>query len=320
MRTGLTALRTLLAMPFALLLALGPASANEVVYPPGSRVGLVPLQGIVPLKRGAGFENPDNNLIISLQELPRSTYQTIEAAVRDRKPLPTAMENAEVLETASGKAYLSRAGGPNSGPKNNRTAIMVSDGKITAYVAVDVPEAAAKTYSQQAIRQMLASTTFRSEVPGEEQLALMPFKVSELSGFTRVRTLVPGLAVMLLDGEVEATLSGAPYILIQVAPVSADQPDERERLARQLARQITQTIPIRDATPTLAEPMRIGGIAGHEMRIEAVSIKDDRKVNVVQWLRYGSGATLRILAAAPREDWPAMFARFRAVRDGIDRR
>jgi hypothetical protein len=320
MRIGPTALRSILAALPALLLLVGPALANDVVYPPGSRIGLVPLQGIVPLKRGPGFENPDNNLIISMQELPPAAWQTIDTAMRDRKPLPTAMENAEILETATGKAYLSRAGGPNSGPKNNRTAIMVTDGNITAYVAVDVPEAAAKTYSPQAIRQMLASTTLRPEVPAEEQLSLMPFKVSELSGFTKVRTLVPGLAVMLLNGEVEETLSGAPYVLIQVAPVSADQPNERERLARDLARQLTNTLPIRDAQPTLAELMRIGGTAGHEMRIEATSIKDDKKVNVVQWLRFGGGATLRIVAAAPREDWPEMFTRFRAVRDGIDRR
>ena len=320
MRIGPAALRSILTAPFALLMLLGPAFANDVVYPPGSRIGLVPLQGIVPLKRGAGFENPDNNLIISMQELAPAAYQTLDAAVRDRKPLPTAMDNAEVLETASGKAYLSRAGGPNSGPKNNRIAIMVTDGKMTAYVAVDVPEAAAKTYSDQAIRQMLASTTLRTEVPGAEQLALMPFTVSELSGFTNVRTLVPGLAVMLLEGEIEGTLSGAPYVLIQVAPVSAERPEDRENLARQLARQLVTTIPIRDAQPTLSEAMRIGGTAGHEMRIEATSIKDDKPVNVVQWLRFGGGATLRIVAASPRADWPEMFTRFRAVRDGIDRK
>ena len=318
MHIGRTALRSILAV--ALLILPGAALAADLVYPPGSRIGLVPLDGIVPVKRGAGFENPDTKLTVSMQELSAAAYQNVEAALRDRRPAPAGMDNPEVLETASGKAFLSRAGGPNSGPKNNRVAIMVTDGKFTAYVAVDVPEAATKTYSDEAIRTMLASTTLRTEVPSKEQLALMPFKVEELSGFSKVRTLVPGLAVMLLDGEIEGTLSGAPYILIQVAPVSAERPEDRDNLARQLARQLTTTIPIKDAQPTMAEPMRIGGTAGHEMRIEATSIKDDKPVNIVQWLRFGSGATLRIVAAAPRADWPEMFTRFRAVRDGIDRR
>jgi hypothetical protein len=41
---------------------------------------------------------------------------------------------------------------------------------------------------------------------------------------------------------------------------------------------------------------------------------------VVQWLRFGGGTSLRIIASATREDWPKAFPRFRAVRDGIDPR
>jgi hypothetical protein len=319
MRIGPTARRFRLAAPLALLLAgiSGAASADEVVYPPGSRIGLVPLQGIVALKNGLGFENPDNNLLVTLRELPLAEYEAIDAMVKEKKPLPHAIGDAQSFDTAAGRAYLSRAGGPNSGPKNNRIAIVVSDGKVAGYIAVDVPEAATKDYSDEAIRQMLASTRLRSEVPAEEQLALLPFKVADLSGFKNVRTLVPGQAVILLDGDEEAALSGAPYVLISIARVSADQPDSRERLARQLA----STIPgIREGRITTAEPMRIGGSPGHELRVDATSIKDDKPVSVVQWLRFGGGATLRIVAASTKEEWPQMFTRFRAVRDGIDRR
>lgn len=317
MPIGTTFLRSLPAALLALLLVAGTASANDLVYPPGSRIGLVPLDGIIPLKNGAGFENPDNNLVVTLREMPAAAYEAIDAAIKENKPLPTAMENPESFATATGKAYLSRAGGPNSGPSNNRVAIIVSDGNIAGYIAVDVPEAAARTYPDQAIRKMLASTTLRTEVPAEEQLALLPFKVSELAGFKKVRTLVPGQAVMLLDGNEEAALSGAPYVLIAVARIAADQPEDRERIARQLA----MTIPgIRDGRITMSEPMRIGGTAGHEMRIDATSMKDDKPITVVQWLRFGGGATLRILAQSTREEWPEMFTRFRAVRDGIDRR
>jgi hypothetical protein len=316
MRIGPTAWRALLAAPLALLLAAS-ASADDVVYPPGSRIGLVPLRGIIALKSGMGFENPDNNLVVTFRELPLSEYEAIDAAVKEKKTLPHAMGDAQTFETAAGKGYLSRAGGPNSGPKNNRIAIVVSDGKVAGYVAVDVPEAATKDYPDQAIRQMLASTKLRTEVPPEEQLGLLPFKVSDLAGFSRVRTLVPGQAVVLLDGDEEAALSGAPYVLISIARVSADQPDGRERLARDLAEAIPA---IRDWRITNSEPMRIGGTAGYETRLDAVSLKDNKPIRVVQWLRFGGGATLRIIAASTREEWPEMFTRFRAVRDGIDRR
>ena len=316
MRTGPTILRSTLTALLVTLGLAGTASANDLIFPPGSRIGLVPLDGIGLMKGGGGFENPDNNLTVTFREMPPSAFDAIDAALKESKALPTAMENPEAFTTAAGKAYLSRAGGPNSGPKNNRVAIIVSDGKIAGYIAVDVPEAAAKTYSDEAIRKMLASTMLRSEVPAEEQLALLPYKVSELSGFKNVRTLVPGQAVMLLDGDEEGALSGAPYVLITFAPIG-DQAEGRDRIARQLA----ETIPgIRDGRITNSEPMRISGAAGYETRVDATSVKDNKPVTVVQWLRFSGGGALRIIAASTREEWPQMFTRFRAVRDGIDRR
>jgi hypothetical protein len=316
-----------MAIPLALLALMGlslgqivasPALASELIYPTGSRIGLVPLQGVVAAKGGMGFENPDNNLTITMRELPAAAFEAVDTAIKERKAIPSAMENAVSFQTAAGKAYLSRAGGPNSGPKNNRVSILVSDGKIAGYIAVDVPEAAAKAYGDQAIQKMLASTTIRTEIPADEQLSMLPFRVSELSGFKTVKTLLPGQAVLLLDdGDDEAPLAGAPYVLLSIAPISADQAEGRERIARQLA----TTIPgIRDARITMSEPMRIGGTAGYETRIEATSVREDKPVTVVQWLRFGGGATLRIVAGAARDTWPESFTRFRAVRDGINPR
>jgi hypothetical protein len=38
----------------------------------------------------------------------------------------------------------------------------------------------------------------------------------------------------------------------------------------------------------------------------------------VQWLRFGSGGFLHLVASAPTTRWPEAFTRFRAVRDGVD--
>jgi hypothetical protein len=40
-------------------------------------------------------------------------------------------------------------------------------------------------------------------------------------------------------------------------------------------------------------------------------------VTVVQWIRFGGGTSLRIIASAPRDQWSDAFTRFRTVRDGI---
>jgi hypothetical protein len=78
---------------------------------------------------------------------------------------------------------------------------------------------------------------------------------------------------------------------------------------------------LRDARVTMSEPVRIEGAPGFETRIDAISGKDNTPVTVVQWLRFGSAnVALRIIASAPRTEWPQAFPRFRAVRDGIQSR
>ena len=69
---------------------------------------------------------------------------------------------------------------------------------FSGYVAVQVPENASRIYTDDAVRQMFASAVIRNEVPVEEQLGLMPFKMSELSNFKNIRTLAPGAALILV--------------------------------------------------------------------------------------------------------------------------
>jgi hypothetical protein len=68
----------------------------------------------------------------------------------------------------------------------------------------------------------------------------------------------------------------------------------------------------------MSEPIRINGQPGFETRIDGISGKDKTAVTVVQWIRFNAGgASLRIIASAPQDQWTDAFSRFRAVRDGI---
>jgi hypothetical protein len=40
----------------------------------------------------------------------------------------------------------------------------------------------------------------------------------------------------------------------------------------------------------------------------------------VQWLRFGAGGYLRMVAFAPKEGWTQSFTRFRAMRDSLEPR
>ena len=185
---------------------------------------------------------------------------------------------------------------------------------FSGYVAVQVPENASKIYTDDAVRQMFASAVIRTEVPVEEQLGLLPFKMSELSNFKNIRTLAPGAALILADSDEKAGFEAAPFMIIGLIGSTAASPDDRGRFAQQIA----TTIPgVRDGRITMSEPVRIDGQPGYETRIDATSGKDNTPVTIVQWLRFGAQTSMRIIGSSPRDDWTKAFPRFRAVRDGI---
>src|SRR5205085_11697030 len=129
------------------------------------------------------------------------------------------------------------------------------------------------------------------QVPADEQLGLLSSKVSELSEFKNVRTLAPGAAVILADGDEATGFEAAPFMIIGIIGQTAASPEDRGRFAQQIA----TTIPgVRDGRITMSEPVRIDGQPGYETRIEATSGKDNKPVTIVQWLRLGSKSAMRI--------------------------
>jgi hypothetical protein len=311
-------------LPFLVLsIALGPITlgliapvrAADVIYPKGSHVGLVPLDGLKTAQTFPGFEDTDAGVKVLVTELPAAAFTTVESQLKNAQQ-PADAPKPESFDTAAGKSYLNHETATESGAKVDRFALLVAGTEMSGYVVVQVPEKAAATYSDDAIRKMLATTTMRADVPVQEQLAVLPFKVTNLADFKKVRIIPPGAAVTLSDADDNVLdLGGPPYIVVSLAPISAITDDDRARIARDLV----NTLPgLKNVRITNAEPMRISGTPGFEIRLDATTAKDDKDISLVQWLRFGSNATLRMVGGATKTDWAAAFPRFRAVRDGID--
>jgi hypothetical protein len=306
--------------PLVLLLAaLSPAFAEDPVYPPGLRVGIVPIQGLVVSKTFPGFETEDHGVKVLVAELPPAAYGEVQNAFKTNSfPGGANAIRPESLQTAAGEGYYTVETAKDGNEAVRRFSMIVSGGSFSGYVAAQVPESATRTFSDDAMRQMFASTAIRKEVPVDEQLGLLPFKITELGSFKNVRTLAPGAAILLADGDDESGVEAAPYMVIASVSSGPAQPEDRGRFAQQAAGQIPG---LREGRLTMSEPLRIAGSPGYETRIEGTSGKANTPVTVVQWLRFGSGSNvLRIIASTPRDDWSKAFARFRAVRDGIQPR
>jgi hypothetical protein len=301
----------------ALLVAsLCPALAADAIFPPGSRVGLTPLVGLVPAKTFLGFETEDHGVKVVLAELPAQAYGEVAKAFKTDSASTPGVKPASI-ETAAGTAYFTTETAMSGAVSVRRYSMIIPGGTFSGYVAVQVPENAGKIYTDQAVRQMFASAVIRKQVPVDEQLAQLPFKVTDLADFKNVRSLGIGAAVILADGDETTGFEPAPFMIVGLISSSPAQPEDRDRFAQEIAR----TIPgLREAKLTVSEPIRIDGSPGYETRLDAISGKDNTPVTVVQWLRFGSPAVMRIIGSSPRDQWEKAFPRFRAVRDGIQQR
>lgn len=289
------------------------ALAADPVFPPGARVGMTPLVGLNKAKAFTGFETEDKGVKVLVTDLPAEAYGEVANAFK-ANPAGTGGIKPESLETPAGLGYYTIENGKDGTVNVRRYSMILPGPTFSGYVAVQVPENASKIYTDDAIRQMFATATIRTEVPVDEQLGLMPFKISELSSFKNVRTLAPGAALILSDSDEKKGFEIAPFMIIGLIGSTAASPDDRGRFAQQIA----TTIPgVRDGRITMSEPVRIDGQPGYETRIDAISGKDNTPVTIVQWLRFGSQTSMRIIGSSPRDEWSKAFPRFRAVRDGI---
>lgn len=298
--------------PFA---SMAQAFAADATFPMGSRVGLAPPPGMELSQKFAGFEDEKNNVFIRIVALPGEAFAAIAKQGNDAlKKQGMTVEKREPIAVSGVKGLLLVVRQEAGGIRFRKWMVVAPLENVTALVSFEIRDEARKLYPEAAIRAALASVAVRT-VPTDEQLRMVPFRLTDLGGLRVVRVL-PGTAVQLTDGPKETfDATNQPHLIISIAPGGPEDPRDRESFAR-LA--FDGLPPLKDVQMAGSEPMRIGGMPGYETRAEGRDPVTGLDVSLVQWLRFGNGAYLRILAFGPKENWAQTFARFRAVRDGIE--
>lgn len=302
-----------------LVLVALPAHAADVVYPTGSRIGLAPPTGLSPSRSFSGFEDVNRRVALVLTILPPDAFAAIEksAAPEPLRRQGVELESREDIAHPLGKAVLMIGRQEFEGVKLRKWILAVAASDLTALVTVQVPDAARETYPDTAIHAALQSLTVRASVPAEEQLSLLPFRVSELAGFN-VGGVVAGRAVMLTDGAADAPAPGAEtHIVVAVAPGGPSQASERGRFANDVFASIPN---LKDVRITSSEPLRISGAQGHQIMASGHDGTSGQEITIVQWLRFGGGGYLHLIGVARKDAWAEAYPRFRQVRDGIELR
>jgi len=298
------------------LAALTPAVHAEPLFPPGLRIGIEPPGDMKLSGRLPGFEDTGRNAVMAILDLPASAYRELETAAFSKAQRELQHAKRESFPFASGIGFLITGTGQQNGATVHRWSLLAmavgSVPNLTMLINVEVPESALSIYSDAVIRKALASVTFRP-APIQEQLGLMPFKFRDLAGFQVMQVLATGSVI--LGDDTSDSNEPQPLMIVSVERNGPAEAADRALFARDLL----ANAPVRELTLQSAEPMRINGAPGHEIRAQGKGPRGD-SVSLVQWLRFGGGGFLRIVGVSPADKWDQSFGRFRTVRDGIDMR
>ncbi len=301
----------------ALFLAAGTlaAPAADPVFPPGSRIGLTPPSGFVVSNVFRGFEDRDNKALILIFELPAAAFAEIgkSTSIEAVRKQGLSIEKREDLDLPGGKAVLFSGTEEAGGIKARKWLMFVGGAGFTAAVNVQVPETAKDVYPDAAIRTALESIATRAN-PIQEQLGLLPFHVSDLSGFEVTEVTETRTLVLAEPGKQGAEIVTAPHMLLGALMVPSVAAEERANFAREA---LSGLVAFKEMRVTYAEPLRLGGQQGFEIRADAKHTQSGTDVSIVQWVRFGTGGVLRIIGITPKDQWAAAFPRFRTVRDSI---
>jgi len=316
MRYGEAVRRTLLQAAFAIAFLATTPAWSQVVFPPGSKVGLSPPPGFSPSDNFRGFEEKLSGAVILTLELPPQAYGDIEKAMAAPalKKQGIIVEKREALALKSGKAVLFIGRQEADSKILRKWTLLSSTPAITVFVTVLVPESAKTTYPDAAIRAALGTVEVRDSVPIDEQMALLPFRVDELAGLRALRVVAPN--TLVLTGGPKDTLDPREQTLlvISAAPGGPEETPQRDNFARNL---FSGYAGLKDIHILGTDLIRLAGQQTHQLMAEAKDAKTDTDIKLVQWLRFGNGAYLRFLGIARADDWSDAFPRFRAVRDGV---
>lgn len=307
----------ILGLAALLALTTGPARAADAIYPAGSHIGLVPAKGLTVAATFPGFEDKDAGVKVVAAELPPPAFYSIAAAMRAEAKNPGMVrDKARMFMSHAGFGLLSHETTKDGEVQVDRWGLALEQPGFTALVTVQVPASKRAAYSEDVILAMLASVTVREDVPAEEQLSKMPFRLKDLASFKSVRTIIPGAAVLLSDREAGEPGKAEPYMILSAMPGGPARPEDRARFAEQAVLGIQG---LENVKVSSSEPMRLGGQQAFETRFTAKDQASGAEMTMIQWLRFGNTGFLLMIAGAPNDDWREAFPRFRKVRDAVER-
>lgn len=318
--SSMTTCRLSTAFLAAALSALGATAAYsaEPVFPPGSRIGLVPPADMVPARGMSGFQNPKTGAAIMAVEMAPEAYPSLSASFTDEalKAQGFTLKSRETTKVGVGEGTL-MVGEQTDGVRTvGKSILITADPTLTALVIAQTPPGAPPALSEE-MRAALMTVAIRPPLSSADQLAALPFRMRDDAGFRVVRAMA-GNAILMTDGPKDVVREAEQPILI-VAQSMGGSPAvaDRETFARSAL--ISNTV-LTETVIERSQAFRQDGADWHEIVAKAKDGISQKPVIVMQTIRFERDGYLRVVGIVGAELRDAVLPRFRRVADGVVQR
>jgi hypothetical protein len=306
---------------FALAVALilpAAASATEPRFPPGSRIGMTPLAETEVSKRFTGFEDQSKGLAFTFIEMPREAYPelTIGLTAERLKEQGVTLKKREDLKLGGERNAVLVAGEQSLGQVAVRKwLLVVEDPTMTAFViAQSLPGAERRSDAE--IKAALATVAIRPPLAIEDQIAALPFRVTERAGFRPVRVMA-GNSLFLTDGPKDTVAKAEQPIVIVAQSTSPAPPPGPQRDSFARSALYSNSI-FKDMVLERAQSFRQRGADWHEIVARGADAASGEPVVLTQTIRFAPDHYVRMLGVVKVAERDAAMPRFRAVFDGVE--
>ncbi len=246
-----------LCLLFLLLAGIQPGRAQDVVFPGGSGIGLVPPPGMVLSSSFSGFEDAAKGTSIVVTEMPVDAYATLAAKFNPEGLRETGIEAGgppvDWPVQGSVVSKLIRGSQVAAGIKYRKWIVLVGAQTTTGMITVQIPEGVEGGLSDDDVDKALRTITVRAPPSLDDQIAALPFKLTDTAGFRPVR-VIAGATLLLTEGANDVAMSSAqPMVIVASNLNTAPEASTRMDFAKQAFASLTGIKDVRSDNESSSE-------------------------------------------------------------------
>lgn len=297
------------------LLASNAAFAADAVFPPGSRIGLVPPADMVPSEGIAGFRDPKTGSAIATIEMPAEAYPSLSASFGEDalKAQGFTLKSRETLKLGVGEALIISGDQDQGGAAVPKSVLLAAAPGMTVLVVAQSQPGASEA-DEAKLRDALKTVAFREPLSIPDQLSALPFTLGDLADFRPVRVMA-GNSLMLTSGPADAVQGvDQPIMIIAHSVAPPPPPDQRDAMARQLLGSNTF---LTETKLERSQGFRQGGAEWHEIVATAKDGRSGVPVVVLQTIRFTPGGYVRMVGIVKPDQRDDVMPRFRRIVDAV---